>query len=427
MRRIYGLIALAFIGGNALGLSQEQSPSTLDSLIVVALRNNPEVEMVRFESLAAEQRIGPAASLPDPQLKIAAMNVPTNLKLSSEMMTMVPQVSLMQMIPWFGKLGAAADVQRSLYESTTERLTSVRLDVVTNLKRVYGETYRVEQTLGYLRYKKRLLQSVVKVSEQLFSVGQVPQQDIFRATAELTTVRSDILMEQSMLVDLQAQLGALLGQNDPLSIRVDTLQFTSLDSLGLLQDRVKSDNPELKQIQSMESAANAKALFAKKDAVPDLSLGISYGYRGALMPDGTKALDMMSIEVGVSLPIFFGSKQRAMIDEADMMKMAAERQLNSVEIALTSKLRSSFAAAQAQRDLIPLYSKELIPQYEATYNSSLSAYAVGKTTFAMVIDNLTALVNAKIELVKIQSSYFSTVADISRLVGEGSGISGGVQ
>ena len=37
------------------------------------------------------------------------------------------------------------------------------------------------------------------------------------------------------------------------------------------------------------------------------------------MPDGTKALNMMNFEVGLSLPIFFGSKQQKMIDEADFM------------------------------------------------------------------------------------------------------------
>ena len=427
MRSVSFIVVAVLVSLCPIALSQERGTPSLDSLIANALRNNPEVEMTRYEALAAEQRISSAASMPDPQFKIAAMNVPTSLSLTSEMMTMVPQVSLMQTLPWFGKLSAAGKVQRFNYEAATDRFAGARLDVVANLKRVYGETFEVEQTLAYLEYKKRLLQSVVQVSEQLFAVGQAPQQDVFRATAELTVVQSDLLTVQSTLLELRAQLGALLGLDEPCSIQVDTLRFPSLDSLRLLEARLKVDNPELKQMQSRESAASASAVLARKDAVPDLSIGVSYGYRGALMPDGTKALDMMSVEVGVSVPVFFGSKQQAKIDEADIMKQAAKQRFSSAELSLSSRLRSTFAAAQAQKDLIPLYSKELIPQYEATYNSSLTAYAVGKTTFAMLIDNLTTLINAKIKLAQLQSSYFSTIAEISRLVGEDPYDFGGAQ
>jgi outer membrane protein, heavy metal efflux system len=392
----------------------------LDSLIVIALRENPEIKMARYESMAAQSRIGPASQLPDPQLKVAAMNVPTGFSLTSDMMTMVPQVSLMQMFPWFGKLGAAGDVERYGYDASVERLSAVTLNVVSNLKEVYGQMYGAEKTLAYLEYKRHLLRSLVKVSEQLFAVGQVPQQDVFRATAELTMVESDIITMQSMLSDLEAKLGPILGQNAPYSIQVDSLPLPALDSLGFLETRLGINNPELRQIHNVELAAQAKRVFAKKEAIPDLSVGVSYGYRGALMANGAKASDMMSFEVGLSLPIFFGSKQQAMIDEADFMDRAAQEQYGTAELGLYSRLRSTFADAYAQMKLIPLYSKELIPQYEATYNSSLSSYSVGKTTFAMLIDNLTMLINTKIELVKIESKYFSAAAELSQLVGENS-------
>jgi outer membrane protein TolC len=100
------------------------------------------------------------------------------------------------------------------------------------------------------------------------------------------------------------------------------------------------------------------------------------------------------------------------------MEQAAQQQYRSADLALDSRLSAMYAEAESQRKLLPLYSRELIPQYEATYNASLSSYSVGKTTFAMVIDNLTKLINTKIEYVRTQSSYFSTIAEISRLVGE---------
>ncbi len=392
---------------------------SLDSLIAIAVQHNPEISMARYDSKAANTRISVARQLPDPQLKIGAMNVPTNFTLTSDEMTMVPQVTVMQMFPWFGKLNAAGDVQKYSYEASTYRTSSATLDVVTNLKKVYGEIYRIQKTLEYLNYKEQLLHSVVKVSEQLFAVGQVPQQDVFRATAELTMAKSEIITMNGMLSDVNAKLGALLGQNSPPAVRVDTLPLPQLPVLDSLETVLEQQNPDLKRIHNIELAAQAKKTFAEKDAVPDVSVGVSYGYRGALMPDGTKALNMMNFEIGLSLPIFYGAKQEMMIEEAEAMDNSAQSQYGAMKLAMYSELRSMYADASAQEKLIPLYSKELIPQYEATYKSSLSSYSVGKTTFAMLIDNLTTLINAKIELVKIESAYFSASAEISKLVGEG--------
>lgn len=345
----------------------------LDSLIAVALKNNPEIMMARYESSAARARISPARTLPDPQLSVMAGNVPSNFSLTSDQMTMFPQVKIMQTFPWFGKLDAAGDIEKYGYQASSDRLSDVTLQVVSEVKKVYGRIYSTETSIRYMEYKRQLLQGVVKVAEQLFAVGQVPQQDVFRATAELTMVRTDIIMMRSSLADLDAKLGALLGQNAPFIVQVDTLALPTLDSLASLDARMRTHNPELKQIRNVELAAQAKKTLAQKDAVPDVSVGFSYGYRGALMPDGTKALNMMNFEVGLSLPIVFGAKQQKMIDEADFMQRAASEQYGSVSLGLYSRLRSTYADAEAQAKLIPLYSRELIPQYEATYNSSLSS------------------------------------------------------
>ncbi len=407
-----GLVLLSTV--SAFGRSQ------LDSLISVAVRHNPEIRMAQYESMAAQAKLEPAGQLPDPELRVGAMNVPSDFNFTSETMTMAPEFTLMEMFPWFGKLSAAADAEKYGYESSSDRLASVALDVVTNLKKIYGELYSVEKSVQYLEYKKRLLQGVVRVAEQLFAVGQVPQQDVFRATAELTMVQSAIVLKRGELSELEAKLGAILGRNESYRLQVDTLMLPDLAPLSTLEIRLREGSPDLSEVRNVQRAAEAKEVLARKAAVPDITAGVSYGFRSALIPGGMKAPNLISVEFGVNIPIFFGARQQKMIDEADFMRRAADQQYGVVTLALYSRLRSSYANAAAQKELIPLYANELIPQYEATYNSSLSAYSVGKTTFAMLIDNLTTLINAKIEFVKIESAYFSASADISRLVGEGS-------
>ena len=268
------VIAIIFvIGVSAFAQTQ------LDSLTAIVVQSNPEIKMARYESSAAEARISPASTLPDPQLSIMAENVPSNFKLNSEEMTMFPQVKIMQMLPWFGKLNAAGDVQKYGYQVSSDRLLGTTLEVVSNLKKVYGDIYRLQKSIQYLRYKRTLLESVVRVAEQLFAVGQVPQQDVFRATAELTMVRTDLVSMNSMLTSSYAKLGALLGMNAAYEIHVDTLTLPPLSSLDSLQAQLDAKNPNLTQYRNVEAAAQSSVAFAKKDVIPNLNVGFSYGYR----------------------------------------------------------------------------------------------------------------------------------------------------
>lgn len=350
--------AIFFTTMSASAQIQSAGSAGLDSLIAIAIQNNPEIAMARYESKAAQTRISSAGQLPDPEFKIAAMNVPSNFRLTADEMTMFPQFTIMQMLPWFGKLSAASEAEKYNYDVSKDQSAGTSLEVIANIKKVYGEIYQTQKTLSYLEYKKALLEGVVKVANQLFAVGQVPQQDVFRSTAELTMVQIDIVNMNGMLRKEFAELAALVGSTEQMAIQVDTLELPQLQQLTTLDTSLVGNNPYLSQMSNLRESANARISFARKNAVPDLSVGVSYGYRGALMPDGTKALNMMNFEVGLSLPIFFGSKQQKMIDEADFMKQAADQQYNSAEISLQSQLRSIYAEAESQYQLIPLYEKE---------------------------------------------------------------------
>jgi outer membrane protein TolC len=414
----YSILTISFL----ILRSEAGESFTLDSLIRIAIQNNPEIKMAHSEALAAQARILPARQLPDPRFRVGITNVPTTFSITSDEMTMFPDLSIMQTFPWFGKLKAAGKIEESNYNASLARLAVVFLQISTDLKKNYAQMYNTEKSIQYLSEKQRLLQSMSEVAQRLYAMGQVPQQDVFRTIADISMAQSEIINAQSSLADLETRLGALLGQNAPQSVQISILLLPPLFGLDSLEVLVNAHNPELKRIRNLKSVAQTRQAYAKKNAIPDLDIGASYGFRWARMPDGTRAPDMISIEMDVTLPIFYPWKQRKMIQEANFMAQSATEQYHVSALTFNSQLRSLYAAATAQAKQLPLYSKKLVPQYEATYNASLASYSVGATTFAMLIDNLTILINAKMELAKIESEYFSAIADIAALIGENSEI-----
>src|SRR5262245_4511994 len=73
---------------------------------------NPMLRAARASATAAEQRVGPAGALPDPQLQLGLMNrMASDFGNTMDPMTM-NQVQVMQMLPWPGKLGGAKRAAR---------------------------------------------------------------------------------------------------------------------------------------------------------------------------------------------------------------------------------------------------------------------------------------------------------------------------
>lgn len=94
--RIINILALFFIAVNSIG-------QTLDDYLVIAAENNPNLKAKYFQYQAALERVPQVGSLPDPQLGFSFFIMPMERYMGNQIGT----ISLMQMFPWFGTLGAA--------------------------------------------------------------------------------------------------------------------------------------------------------------------------------------------------------------------------------------------------------------------------------------------------------------------------------
>src|SRR5690606_10279163 len=94
-------------------------------------------------------------------------------------------------------------------------------------------------------------------------------------------------------------------------------------------------------------AASADAELARRERWPDLQLGVQYGQRTM---DG--ATDRMgSLMLGATLPIFAGSRQRRMVDEAAAMEAMSAADLAAMRAATRARIAELHAALTSARRL----------------------------------------------------------------------------
>jgi len=126
------------------------------------------------------------------------------------------------------------------------------------------------------------------------------------------------------------------------------------------------------------------------------------------MPRGGEFPPMWLATLGVPIPLFAGSKQSRAVAEADARVVVSQKNTEAVEQLLRLRTAQRLSAFTAALDTIRLYRGGLLVQSEATADSTLRQYEVGRVTFASVLE-------ANAVLVADQEGYLQALAQAHEL------------
>lgn len=377
---------------------------------------SPRLQAARQSALAAEERIAPARTLPDPQLQFGLMNrsLPG---LGLQQPLGMNQIQLMQMVPIAGKLGLAGKVARAQAEGARARAADVGWDLRARAAMAFYELYQIDQSLRVALETQRLLQDIAKTAETMYGVGSGRQADVLRAQVEVARMEEDILRMRAMRVASGARLNALLdrpqgAQLAPPALPVFPMDLPSLDSLERL---ALGNRPMIEAGRRDVEAAVAQARLARREIWPDLQVGLQYGQQP--MPGGGTDR-MMSFMLGFSVPIFAGGRQLPMRREAAAMRLMAEADLDAMRAETRGRLGELYADVGRARRLSALYRGTIIPQAQATVASAQAAYRVGSVDFMTLLDDQMTINRYRQALYQLEAEHGQALAEIEMLAGQ---------
>ena len=377
---------------------------------------SPRLQAARQSALAAEERIAPARTLPDPQLQFGLMNrsLPG---FGLQRPLGMNQVQLMQMLPIAGKLGLAGQVARAQAEGARARAADLGWELRARAAMAFYELYQIDQSLGVALETQRLLQDIAKTAETMYGVGSGRQADVLRAQVEVARMGEDILRMRAMRDAAGARLNALLDR--PQDVRFATPAIpvfpADLPSLDSLERLALGNRPMIQAGRRDVEAAAAQARLARREIWPDLQVGVQYGQQ-PMAEGGTDR--MMSFMLGFSLPIFAGGRQLPMRREAAAMRLMAEADLDAMRAETRGRLGELYADVGRARRLSVLYRGTIIPQAEATVASALAAYRVASVDFMTLLDDQMTVNRYRQALYQLQAEHGQALAEIEMLVGQ---------
>ena len=412
VRIAVALAGVALAAPSAHGQAATADTLTLAEAIGMARQANPMLGAARATADAAAQRVRPAGTLPDPELQLGLMNrMISEFGSTADPMTM-NQVQLMQMLPWPGKLGnarRAAEHTASAARADAEEQTRM---LEAQVRMTYYEVAYADRAIEAMRRTQSLLRDFLQVTTTMYAVGSAVQQDVLRAQVEVARMGEEITrMEQERLA-MAARLNALLGREATVPVPAVELPEPAgeLPPTDSLIARALTQRPAVQAGAERVAAAQATLAGARRELYPDLRVGIAYQLRPAYE-------NMISLMVGINLPIFAGRRQLPMRRQMAAMRDMSEAELLNVRNETTARIVETRARAVRDRDLAQLYRSSILPQARAAVQAALGSYRVGQVSFMQLVDNQMTVNQYEIETIRLLADYQQAVGDLIALTG----------
>lgn len=382
-------------------------PLALDVAIAEAVGHNPGLAQTTANARELATRPSQAGALPDPILTLAALNVPTDTyNLDQEPMTQL-QVGLSQKFPLFGKRGLRSQAASAIARAGESKTGEVRLDLIRNVKSTWWRLFYIDHSLTIVRRNKELLKTFVDISRTKYKVGQGLQQDVLLAQVEVSKLMDRQIQLQAKRRITEARLNVLLNRSVSQTITLPDDINTTLPlppAETELQDIALENSPRIQAEKSRLDAAGTRLGLARKSYLPDLNLGISYGYRQGTNINGGDRPDFASVKLGINLPLYAGRKQSKQVDQQQAALIAQQQRFEGTRQQVAADIRSALANYNRSRRQAELFISGIIPQSQQTVSSMLAGYQVNKVDFLN-------LVRAQITLFNYETQYWQAVSE----------------
>ncbi len=389
-----------------------------DAVVKAAIDVNPSLAALSAQILEAQERVVPAGSLPNPMLMSGIQNKPIDL--SHDFMTMY-MVGASQTIVRKSR----RDALRRSAELDVERLQrqyeARRAEVERDVRTAYIEAAAAQNEIAATEDVARLLKTISESSRIRYETGAVPQADMIRSMLEENNVEHQLIALRRQRSTAIARLLPLLDlppstPAPPFSLKHEMEHHHE----GVFEAALPDTTAAIAELQADVARAEEDIRLAKLSTKPDFNIEASYGVR-------TGDRDMFSLVGRIELPIRKSTIIEPRIREAMARREAAQLQIEALRQQLQQDLGAAVTLRNEAIEQINLHVDKLVPTAKLGFESSLSSYQTGKTTFDAVLDSLRTYVALNVDYYDFLRQQNEAEVDIEAIRhGARGGTSGGM-
>jgi outer membrane protein, heavy metal efflux system len=411
MRVLYGLfVTLIF------SLPVDAQPPVrlaLSDVIAEVLANHPEIAAAQQRYDAARQRPAQEQSLPDPMVS-AGYNASGN-PLPGAGLGTEPTANIgfmvSQELPYPGKRDLRASIASREADAEFQQIEAARLSITARVKQAYYRLAYAYAVGDVLTRNRDLLDTLLKVSENRYAVGQAAQQDVIKAQTQLSILELQLERVRQERATREGELNALLARPTTTPVgHPDDLQLTPFDlSLDTLLIAANAHAPILRRDQIMIDRSQLAVDAARKEYKPDFAVTGGYYYMGAMPP-------MYEFRFDVKIPLQRERRAAAVAEQLSIVAQARST-YDTTRLSLQSRVQEDYQMASTSVRLARLYRDTVLPQARLALESSMGSYQTGAVDFLSVLTNFGSVLEHEISYFDELASYHTAVSRLEEMTG----------
>lgn len=383
--------------------------SPLD-LIDAVMATNQSYRSQTLRSQAAETRTNYAGVYPDPAIMVTAQPFPVYTARGKQIMGL----RLEQTIPYPGKLGLMSTIAGLEAEIGMEWARNHATDLILDAQMVFNQVQTAQEHIKLIESFAPRLNQYEHAAISKYEGGEGGQQAVLKIQLERARLDQALLEQHRVIVSGERRIGTMIHR---------PVQFGNLlgSSVGVHPAPPDIDLEKRSDIQALKSSielASAKVKMAGYFRKPDLGVSLNWiGIRQTPMPPTADGRDALAVGLAVRLPI--GTRgYRAREQEAELMVLAAEAELDASRQEITAWHEAVKAEMSADRALLELLESSLLVTAHAASESAISAYSNGSGSFLDLLDAERTAFQLQTDRVRVTSRLRANQFILDRISGQ---------
>jgi len=299
-------------------------------------------------------------------------------------------------------------------------LENARLSLIAQLVDDYIQLRSLDRDSAILDETVQTFTRALKLTEQRHDAGIAPGLDVSQAQTQLNVALSQAAQTLAQRALMEHAIAALLGVSastfslNPAIVAI-TLPHTPSGVPATLLER----RPDIAAAQRRMIAANANIGVARAAYFPTLTLGAQGGFQSTAASNLLSApSSFWAIGPNALLSLFDGGLRRAQVAQARAEFDASAANYRSIVVSAFQQVEDSLATLNHFHDA-SIDEKAAVDAAQRTLDFSMALYKQGATDYLTVVTSQTALLQAQLEALNLDTIQLTASVDLIRALGGG--------
>lgn len=380
---IYGLI---FLSCMITAYSTEKSTFTLQELVEIGLKSNPEITARKFETKALREAYLASKRLSNPDFEYTLGD---GESYDGDIQRTTQNISVQQPLENPFKRHFRLQINKKSWEAAEINFEYLKLEITSEIKEIFYEILFLKENEELSIKKMSSIEKIYKLIKKRAELGEVKELEALKLSVELLRAQNELNEIKTELKLTKDRLNKFLGNSLSPDFRI--IGDLNYVPLGINEDSILneklSNHPLIKEKQVLYEQAQNNISYVKWQRFPDFNLAAF----SQNMLHGTNQ------GIGISFDIPLWNLKSREVSEAENLALSQSQELKALQMELSNQVKTKIDRLRLSEQSILLFEEALLKQAQESMRISDLSYHHGEISL--------------IEFLDTQRTYYSILKD----------------